>query len=333
MAFEMKDVSGLGGPLTKLIEVVSSGIGTLYRPRQIRNEADAEAYRIRALHAAEQGINSNRNNNQTAIAPASTNQNIPAHISPEEDGLRDRAKARLLKQEIEGQINIEQIVDHAAAELPNVVSNDPVSADWRRNFFRLAENICAADLQLLWGKVLAGEVASPGAFSIRTLEVLQGLSKQEAEIFQRACALAFSDGFLLRPGLDINYSLDIFGLTYNDLMALRDAGLIMEGDTLSRIYKRPDGFNTQDPLRLFLMSNGLRLLLTIPANIDKITLESIPFSTAGREIQKLIRCQPNLEYLKAVANFIQLKGAKLTMARTVNSTNCVQVEAYDVEIK
>ena len=32
-----------GKPLEKLIDVVSKGIGTLYRPRQIRKEADARA--------------------------------------------------------------------------------------------------------------------------------------------------------------------------------------------------------------------------------------------------------------------------------------------------
>ena len=43
-----------GKPLEKLIEVVSNGIGTLYRPRKIRKEAEAQAYAIkvqeRGLH-------------------------------------------------------------------------------------------------------------------------------------------------------------------------------------------------------------------------------------------------------------------------------------------
>ena len=35
--------------LEKLITSVSDGIGTLYRPRAIRKEADAKAYEIKAL--------------------------------------------------------------------------------------------------------------------------------------------------------------------------------------------------------------------------------------------------------------------------------------------
>ena len=41
-----------GKPLEKLIEVVSNGIGTLYRPRKIRKEADAQAYAIKVLENA-----------------------------------------------------------------------------------------------------------------------------------------------------------------------------------------------------------------------------------------------------------------------------------------
>ena len=41
-----------GKPFEKLIEVVSNGIGTLYRPRAIRQEADAKAYEIKVIEKA-----------------------------------------------------------------------------------------------------------------------------------------------------------------------------------------------------------------------------------------------------------------------------------------
>ncbi len=41
-----------GKPFEKLIEVVSNGIGTLYRPRAIRKEADAKAYEIKVVEKA-----------------------------------------------------------------------------------------------------------------------------------------------------------------------------------------------------------------------------------------------------------------------------------------
>lgn len=35
-----------GKPFEKLIDVISKGIGTIYKPRSIRKEADAKAYEI-----------------------------------------------------------------------------------------------------------------------------------------------------------------------------------------------------------------------------------------------------------------------------------------------
>jgi hypothetical protein len=47
------NVGDLGKPITKLIEVVTQGIGTEFRPRAIRREAEAQAVRdITLAHAA-----------------------------------------------------------------------------------------------------------------------------------------------------------------------------------------------------------------------------------------------------------------------------------------
>lgn len=43
-----------GKPFEKLIEVISNGIGTLYKPRSIRKEADAKAYEIGIIESAKQ---------------------------------------------------------------------------------------------------------------------------------------------------------------------------------------------------------------------------------------------------------------------------------------
>ena len=40
---EVKDLAGLSQPLTKLVEVVSQGIGTLYEPIHIKRIAKARA--------------------------------------------------------------------------------------------------------------------------------------------------------------------------------------------------------------------------------------------------------------------------------------------------
>ena len=46
---EVKDLLGLAEPATKLVEIVSGAIGTLYEPRKVRKLANAEAYRIKKI--------------------------------------------------------------------------------------------------------------------------------------------------------------------------------------------------------------------------------------------------------------------------------------------
>jgi Protein of unknown function (DUF2806) len=48
-------------------------------------------------------------------------------------------------------------------------------------------------MQMIWGRILAGEVAEPGSTSGRTLEFLKTMSKQEAEVFVTLLSVSFAD--------------------------------------------------------------------------------------------------------------------------------------------
>lgn len=297
MGFDIKDLAGISKPTQKLIEVVSAGIGSMFHPRNIRNEADAKAYEIRTIAAAEADANVKKASGQ--ILAEVERINILANGDSE---IIDRAKMRLLSREVEGQVNIEAIAEYAFERLPENVSEQPVSDDWKRKFFMEAENICDADLQFLWGKVLAGEVASPGSYSLRTLEIIKHLSKEEAELFRIACNLAFRDGWLLKPGHDANVILEPYGLNYGSLLSLRDAGLIYEGDMLQRQYK-----NLETTPSVVLQNNGLFIQLSgMPQ--PTLSLPAIPFTRAGKELQNLIEPEPCMPYLQFSANFLRQMG-------------------------
>jgi hypothetical protein len=46
---DIKDLAGLSEPLTRLIEVISQGVGEVSRPYLVRKNADAKAYEIRVI--------------------------------------------------------------------------------------------------------------------------------------------------------------------------------------------------------------------------------------------------------------------------------------------
>jgi hypothetical protein len=171
---EFKDLTGLSEPLKRLIEVVAEGIGGISKPILTRKNADAKAYEIKAVAEAiaksQKLLGTVKYDGGEIIIESEQNQNF-AEL-PEADFDR-RLISRMAYQEAKRQENIERITQYAAEDFTGneeMVSERPES-NWTARFFRIAEDISTEGMQALWGKVLAGEVKRPGAYSLRTLDV------------------------------------------------------------------------------------------------------------------------------------------------------------------
>lgn len=317
---EVSDLAGISEPAKKLIEVISSAIGSEFRPRCMRREADAKAYEIRTIAAAQADAIVLKSKGE-ALADLER-INLIAGDNPD---LVERAKIRLLSREVEGQRNIEAIAEEAFSNLPVSASDQPISKDWKRIFFLNAENICDKDLQYLWGKVLAGEVVSPGSYSLRTLEILKNLSKHEAEIFRLACSLAFDDGSIVKPTFDNSNQFEEYGLTFGNLLSLRDAGLLNENDSLAKHFEDMD----KSP-SFILINNGVRIMIsgTIP---QFFSLPSLLFTVAGKELKNLIEDNPCLPYLHSVGVLIRHKGM-VVKKNNITKNGSTIIESFEEDL-
>lgn len=307
--FEVTDVAGLSKPLTKLINVISKGCGTLYRPRAIRKEAEAEAEKRLLLGEAELTLEFQRAEMQLQF-----DQKGKALATPL-DNIADRARARLANREIQRQSNLETIADIAYENMPNNAAPEEVDHSWSTRFFNAAEDISEPEMQQLWGKILAGEVTQPGSYSLKTLEVLKSLSQTDAIIFQAAVGLSFSKTYIFK--IRGRAELSEFGLTFDGLLLLRDAGLIYETDmleyTFSQLPKKKE--NTRV---LHLSNNGINLLVEHPSKVD-FKFQSISFTTAGKQLAQLIPHSANLAYLKAWADSVRHEGYTFSILESTTS--------------
>lgn len=138
---EIKDLVGLSGPLQKCVDVISAGMGTLYRPKAMRNEADAKAYEITAIAKAEALANVIASQGQ-----ANAQLKYIKTLAVGEQEIFERPRVRLIARELEGQQNIESITQYAIRPVPEMVLDKPISSDWRRKFFLEGRN-CDADMQ------------------------------------------------------------------------------------------------------------------------------------------------------------------------------------------
>ena len=298
MPSDIKDLAGLSQPIVKLIDVVSSAIGRQYRPRAIRTEADARAYELKAIAKAKAEATAET----SAIEHHSKLQRI-SELSLSDPELAERLRQRLLVREIEGQQNLEAILDSACRALPPTVSPEPVGSDWRRRFFLEAENICDADLQVLWGKVLAGELTAPGSFALRTIETMRNLSRAEAEVFRIACSLAMSAGWIAALGPNLLTCLKPFGLTYDDILVLGDAGLVLPGDRLHKDFTPAQPLPASSRYAYLIHNNGIPIELSGPG-FTHLKAHAVVFTQAARELQRLIEPSPNAAYLAALRSHL-----------------------------
>ena len=268
-----------GKPLEKLIEVVSNGIGTLYRPRKIRKEADAQAYAIKVLEKAkaEAGAESLMIEAETA----------------------ERIGQRLVAKEVRRQENIDTVVEMAANNLAGAeVSDKPVDEDWATRFFGIVQDVSTEEMKSVWAKILAKEIERPSSFSMRTLEVLRNISYEEAELFTKIAPFVFVQDPMSFIFTDNNK----YGLNYFNLSKLREAGLLQSGDQVARTITASK-VNSKVTHKFVC---GIKYIeLTTEPETKDIIVPVCLLSKAGCELYELTERRDNMGYLKDFVAFVR----------------------------
>lgn len=269
---EIKDLLGLAEPATKLIEIVSGAIGTIYEPRKIKKLADAEAYRIQKLTTTVQETNFN-----------GEIEFLDGKIKINSNNVNDIEIKSLIVNEVKRLFNenenIKRIADFAYNELENdnIELSEDIDEDWKNNFFDKSKKIYSEDLQFIFGKILAGEIRQPGTYSKRLLNILSNLSQKEATLFNKISKYVLKDSnnsFIISD----REILSRFDITIEDIIDLEEAGLInsnplnVSGTNMYQYKGYLITFFEQQPkLRIYCLTNSgkdLEKILNQEISID-----------------------------------------------------------------
>ncbi|WP_286234456.1 TIGR03899 family protein [Thalassotalea sediminis] len=218
--------------------------------------------------------------------------------------LEDRSKKRERTAELRKQQNMESIIQRAIHYCADDKVTDRVDQDWFASFIELAEHISNKTMQDLWAKILAGEIAAPGSFSLKSLQAFRTMSIHEAKLFAKACSLAVSDnhrksmrlisGASQLPGI-INFftgnrqhpiNLSAFGLSYAELLTLADNHLIFIQETETPPIKKGE--------TLTFDYNGEPFSLV--STKQNVLLSFYKFTPIGNELAQLIANKPDAKY-------------------------------------
>jgi hypothetical protein len=323
---EIKDIAGFGKAIEKLIDATREVIGDLSRPYLTKQNADAEAYRIRQIGAANADVMKQLADaieyvKEHGVSPILEGNEIKAMTlsdiwtQKETPLLPERAKARKEFQELKKQNNVEEITRNAVEELAEIkgvdeVSDESVEPDWMARFFDIAEDISNEDMQKIWGKILAGEVKKPKSFSLRTLEVLKNLSTEEAQLFTKVAqfAIEISGGYFFALPDHLGETETI---TFSQWLILEEAGLVIPNQFINA-KRKAEG----NPPQIVYIVGEWGLIIETDVNERIIEISNVRgFTSAGNQLLTLIPKEPPNDYFDKFINLVKLPNYRYFKTR------------------
>lgn len=306
---DIKDLAGVSEPLKRLVEIVGEGVGALSRPILTKANANAKAYEIRTIAQAiadkQKLVGVTKYEDGNVIIESEPKQEALTVI---EDDIEQRILMRVAYQQAKKQSNIEQVVQFAVDELKTEeeVTQEKPDSDWVTRFFNISEDVSTENMQVLWGKILAGEIKKPGSFSLRTLELLKNISQREAELFVKIGKIAFatSPNVVFIPNQDNGqYLMDKFGLTFVDLLSLREIGLLVPNDLQYQLKTSTAVFT----------AGRTSVIVNRSENAPQQNLDCIVFTEIGKQLFQLIEKSffADPEYVKKFAGFWRREGVDI----------------------
>ncbi|GJG88713.1 hypothetical protein tb265_38940 [Gemmatimonadetes bacterium T265] len=299
--------------------LVAGGETTAVHPspvRLIQSAADAESNPRRLIlqAAAESGaadvLRRELNVARAAVFADQDLRQLSAGNAP------DLLEPEIVEPEIvEPEIVEPEIVEPEIVE-PEIVepSRDFVDSDWLYRWRDAASEVSQEELQRLWGRILAGEVRTPGAFSLRTLEFLRNISAEEAEkIAQLARFVA--GGFIFKSP---SGSLSAAGFNMTAMLGMQHLGLIAGVDGIG--LKCQMGSSKPDVYELAVPATNRVLLLRDPNPVRIFAAPGYPITNLGKQVFRLSRQPVSEEYLTELGMTAKADGFQVWIGDCVAAT-------------
>lgn len=196
-----------------------------------------------------------------------------------------------------------------------------ISDDWLNAFETEAATKSSAEMQMLFGKILAGEIRTPSTFSIRTVRLISQLDSAAAQVFARFCSMAVSkciDGSIydvrvVTPGADKTMNpLREFGMPYSSLLLLQESGLLMTELASSMDYSSSvlEVVRPSMPMRYLNQDNFLMRSGNVPFS-GNLPLTGPTLTKAGRELFSIVDLIPNPNYTAAIRGYFTIQGLNM----------------------
>ena len=290
--------------LIRLWETVAEkGVSALLRPWQMRREGRALADLRRedslSLAQTELDVEDIRSGRKSFDA---SHQLVELHEQASPLAVMHRNRDA---REIRGEVNVSKAILSAEAALADDPQAPPartVDEDWLFRWRDAASLVSSEELQALWGRVLAGEIKSPGSFSLRTLEFLKNISHEEALQIAKLAPFVLSNSHIFND----KKLLDSEGITFSFLLDLQNLGITCGVDSNGLLLQAPS--DNPDMFKSVLSSHDRALLVTHEDASKTLRLRSYGLTSLGQQICELGSFESHEIYLRNMGQVICKQG-------------------------
>lgn len=230
-----------------------------------------------------------------------------------------KAIERYASKIIRHQVNIDNIVSSASSNLSQkVVENnniEQISEEWLNVFEETAKLKSNQDMQILFGKILANEIISPGSFSQKTLSIVSQLDSDVANSFTKicnACMYIVKDNTVdvaFLPDFRVNDQKieDVhFGISYLNISTLHEYGLLHAAKSSIKMnIENNDDFIHHGGKKFYLSKIVLN-----QQNINSNSLEVTGwiFTNTGSKLLSILNLEVNNNFINAAKFYFEKKN-------------------------
>jgi len=204
-----------------------------------------------------------------------------------------------------------------------------INVDWFIRFLEAAGNVNDEQMQELWAKILSGEVDNPGDFSLRSIDILKNMNKDEAICFNN-----ISQYIINHKGIPFIYRNEFplpsnYKVPLDDVIKMSDCGIMSMdinigiGGTLHNRVKKA----------LLLYAGEYCCVADINKSIE-YTINAYRFTNVGKELLRLIDYIPNNNYiLNSLRNIKkEQRHFKITIHQLINiNENVITYDSTEIE--
>lgn len=223
------------------------------------------------------------------------------------------------------QVNLDKISKHAIIEIEKKISHSnsdknkseipDIDLDWLNTFEAEASKKSTAEMQLLFGKILAGEITQPSSFSIKTVKLISQINASTAQLFVNLCSICTSlrvNGALLDSrvislgGNAGQNALKSYGIGFDELNILQEYGLIIASIDSWRDFGHSIIKDNTISTSFEYMNENWALKRDVETDeILVLKIHGVKLSRAGMELIEIVDVMPNEKYNEALSNYFR----------------------------